>query len=125
MDSRPDARSNDNMPIDPEKIGVWVSEHSNGSQQGEPLLQNAQRRQGASSAISKFRHGIWLAILEVSFVIFGFYGVLRQGGVLDSAKDWLAHPTAFPEEPIRAFGYQIKVKEPRSDVPTFSNNSRM
>ena len=125
MDSQPDARPNDNMPLDPEKIGVWVAEHSDVSQQDEPLLQNAQRRQGASGVISKFRHGIWLAILEASFVILGCYEVLRQGGVLDSAKDWLAHPSVFPEEPIRAFGYQIKVKEPRSNVPTFSNNSRM
>ena len=123
MDSKANAGSTNGAPLDPEKTAVWLLEHPDHSLQGEPLLQRNPQRQGVRGAVSKFRHGVWLALLEVSFMIFGLYGILKQGGVYDSARQWLAHPNVIPEKPIHALGYSIKVKEPRSNVPAFSNNT--
>ena len=108
--------STNRAPLEPEKAAMWELEHPNVSQ---------ITPRGTRGAASRFRRGVWLGFLEAIFAIFGLYGLIRQGGILDSAKTWLAHPKIIPDEPIHALGYAIHLKEPRSNAPTYPNQTRM
>ena len=125
MDSGSILSRPDNMPLDQEKVALWDAEHLAVSHvDARPLEEGASRR-SAKSTVSRFRHGIWLGLLEATFLILGLYGILRQGGVLDTATRWLAHPQVVSEKPFHVLGHAIRVKQPRSNVPTYSNQTRM
>lgn len=124
MDSGATPGSISSMPLDQEKPALWEAERL-GVAYDEASLEEGPRRRGTKSAVSAFRRGIWLTFLEISFVVLGFYGLLKQGGVVDTATRWLAHPKVIPEEPFRVIGHTFQVKQPRSNIPTSSNQTRM
>lgn len=84
---------------------------------------NSSKNRRSRGFFSSIRHGVWLVFLEASFIVLGLYVVFKNGGIAQSISNWLADPKFVPTEPIEAFGYSIRVKEPRSVVGTSVNDT--
>ena len=126
MAFEPNHQAGNEMAVDPEKAALWNPSNLRASQSEAPLLEKiSSGRSSRGGAISRFRHGIWLAVLEIALVVVGLYEVLRTGGLLDSATRWLAHPKVIPQEPFQVLGHTVQVKLPRAEVSSSSNQTRM
>ena len=108
--------------VAPEKEAPLLDEKSQPlSSRLESYHEEDAGRGSFSGLLAKPKSGLWIVVLELYLLGFGFFAIFRRDGIYDSVQTWLADPTIIPEQPIKVLGYSFQVKRDTQQRKYMSN----